>query len=319
MLAAHALAVRAADGILDRLGWGAAQALLTEGFFLFLLLLGFTLLAWIGTRQGSVRTANALPSRSTSLQEWATGAAIGWAALLVAVLPMMLVGALHPQFLGTPSAWGAALLSVLALGLAALANEVAFRGFLFRRLIDTVGPTAATLLLSGLYAVLGSLRPNATFLSFVVTFVAGVLFSLAYLRTYALWLGWGLHFAWAASTALLFGLPVGGIATYATVVQTDATGPSWLTGGAYGPEGALLTLVAFGLAMVLVYRATREYAWNYTHEPIVPGGYPMDVPPPAAHTAMEQAAQARPPALVQIAPAPSAAPLDDSSSNTTHS
>ena len=314
MLAAHALALRAADGILDRLGWGAAQALVTEGFFLFLLLLGFTLLAWIGTRQGSVRSANAMPSRTTSLQEWATGAAIGWATLLAAVLPMMLVGALHPQFMGTASAWGAALLSVLALGLAALANEVAFRGFLFRRLIDTVGPTSATLLLSALYAVLGSMRPNATILSFVITFVAGVLFSLAYLRTYALWLGWGLHFAWAACTALLFGLPVGGIATYATVVQTDATGPSWLTGGAYGPEGALLTLAAFGMAMVLLYRATREYAWNYTHEPIIPGGYPMDVQPPPAHTAMEQAAAARPPALVQIAPAPSADPPDDSSS-----
>jgi uncharacterized protein len=37
---------------------------------------------------------------------------------------------------------------------------------------------------------------------------------------------------------------------------------------------------------------------------IVPGGYPMDVAPPPAHTAMEQAAAASP-TLVQIAPAPS--------------
>jgi hypothetical protein len=319
LLAAHALAVRAADGILDRLGWGAAQSLLTQGFFLFLLLLGFTTLAWIGTRQGSVRAANALPRRASSLREWATGAAIGWATLLAAVLPMMLLGALHPQFLWTAPAWGAALLSVAALALGALANEVAFRGFLFRRLIDSVGPTSATLLLSALYAVLGSMRPNAGGLSFVITLLAGVLFSLAYLRTHALWLGWGLHFAWAASTALLFGLPVGGIATYATVVQTDATGPAWFTGGAYGPEGALLTLAAFVMAMVLVYAATREYAWNYTHEPIVPAGYPMDVPPPAAHTAMEQTAAAKPATLVQIAPASSPAERDAPTSHRTGS
>ena len=311
VLAAHALAVRAADGILDRLGWGAAQSLLTEAFFLFLLLLGFTALAWIGsqpgTRQGSIRAANALPRRTTAFAEWATGAAIGWAALLAALVPMVLVGALHPQFLWTASAWGAALLSTAALLLGALAYEVAFRGFLFRRLIATVGATSATLLLSALYAVLCSMRPNASGLSFVIALLAGILFSLAYLRTHALWLGWGLHFAWAASTALLFGLPVGGIATYATVVQTDASGPAWLTGGAYGPDGALLTIGAFVLAMALVYAATRDYAWNYTHEPIVPGGFPMDVPPPAAHAAMEEsAAAARPAPLVQIAPAPSA-------------
>ncbi|HEY5381944.1 MAG TPA: CPBP family intramembrane glutamic endopeptidase [Acidobacteriaceae bacterium] len=307
LLAAHAVAVRAAEGIAgritDRLGWGAAQSLLTEAFFLFLLLLGFTLLSWIGMRQGSVREANALPRRGTASREWATGAVIGWAVLLLAVLPMTLAGALLPQFSWSASAWGMMLLSALSLALGALANEVAFRGFIFRRLIEAIGPTAATLLLSGLYALLGSLRPNATGLSFLIALLAGVLFSLAYLRTHALWLGWGLHFAWAAATAIVFGLPVGGIATYSSLVQTDASGPAWLTGGAYGPEGALLTGVVFVVAMAAVYRATREYAWNYTHPPIVPAGYPMDVPPPTAHAAMEQEAAAKTAALVQIAPA----------------
>ena len=309
MLAAHAIGIRAADGILDRLGWSTGQALLSHAFFLFLLLLGFTALSWIGLRQGSLRQANALPRRATALREWSVGASVGWAALLLAVLPMMLVGALHPQFLWSAPAWGASALSILALAVAALANEVAFRGFVFRRLIDSVGPTAATLVLSLLYAVLGSLRPNATGLSFFITLIAGILFSLAYLRTHALWLGWGLHFAWAASMAILFGLPAGGVATYSVVIQTGTTGPDWFTGGAYGPEGGLFTIAAFLFAMFLLYKATREFAWDYTHEPIVPGGYPMDVPPPAAHTAMEQ--QSRPPALVQINPAPSSI-ADDS-------
>ena len=59
-----------------------------------------------------------------------------------------------------------------------------------------------------IYALIGSLGPNGTSLSFVVTIIAGVLFSMAYLRTHALWLGWGMHFAWAAATAVVFGLPV---------------------------------------------------------------------------------------------------------------
>jgi hypothetical protein len=305
LLAAHAVAFRAAEGIAARLGWSAvAQDLLINLFLLFLLLLGFTMLNWIGTRQGSVRLANALPQRATSREEWSRGAVIGWAAALLAVVPMVIGGALHPQFFWTAPAWGGLVVSVLSLLVAGLASEVAFRGFLFRRLIDATGPTTATILLALIYAMIGSLGPNGTSISFVVTIIAGVLFSMAYLRTHALWLGWGLHFAWAAATAVLLGLPNAGIASYSTVVQTDSSGPAWLTGGVYGPDGALFTAIVFFVAMAAVYRATRNYAWSYTHPPIVPGGYPMDVPPPQAHVAMEQAA-VESPALVQIAPAPS--------------
>jgi hypothetical protein len=144
--------------------------------------------------------------------------------------------------------------------------------------------------------------------------IAGVLFSVAYLRTHALWLGWGMHFAWAAVTAVVLGLPVGGLASYSTVVQTDTNGPLWLTGGAFGPDGALFTAIVLFVAMAAVYRATRNYAWNYTHPEIVPGGYPMDVPPPPAHTAMEQAEAAKTATLVQIAPAPSSNGLERSPS-----
>lgn len=304
LLAAHAVAFRAAEGIATRLGWSAVgEDLLVNLFLLFLIMLGFAVLDWIGIRQGSIRLANALPKRATMREEWSRGAVIGWAAALVAIVPMVIGGALHPQFSWAASAWGGVIVSILAIFFGALASEVAFRGFLLKRLIDATGPTTATILLSLIYALIGSLGPNGTSLSFVVTIIAGALFSMAYLRTHALWLGWGMHFAWAAATAVLFGLPNAGVASYSTVVQTDSSGPVWLSGGVYGPDGAIFTAIVFLVAMAAVYRVTRNYAWNYTHAPIVPGGHPMDVPPPPAHTAMEQAA-ARP-TLVQIAPASS--------------
>ncbi len=305
LLAAQTTAFRAASGIAARLTWSSVgQEFLSNLFLLFLLLLGFTALHWIGTRDGSARLANALPRRTTSREEWSRGLIIGWAAALVAVIPTVILGALHPSFFWSGSAVAATLLSLVSLLLAALAIEVAFRGFLFRRLIDVIGPTAATILLSGIYALLGGLRPNASGLSFIVMFIGGVLFSIAYLRTHALWLGWGLHFAWLAALALVFGLPVAGDATYSGIVQSNVGGPQWLTGGAYGLEAALFTAFIFLVAMAVVYRATRDYAWNYTHPVIVPAGYPMDVAPPPAHTAMEQQTAQNQPTLVQIAPAP---------------
>lgn len=315
LLAAHAIAFRAGAGLAGRFGWTAgAENLAINLALVFLLVVGFTALNWIGTRRGSVRLANALPVRATAREEWSRGLVIGWAAALLAVLPMILPGALHPQFSWTAAAWGGTIITVLALLAASLASELAFRGFLFRQLIGAVGPTAATVLLAGIYALMLSMSPNGTGLSFLIALIAGVLFSIAYLRTHALWLGWGLHFAWAAATAVVFGLPVSGVASYTSVVQTDTTGPAWLTGGTYGPEGAFFTGVLFLVLMVVVYRATRDYAWNYTHPELIPGGYPMDVPPPAAHTAMEQAAASKPPALVQIAPAPASTGPETNSS-----
>ena len=67
LLAAHAVAFRAAEGIAVRWGWSAAgEDLLVNLFLLFLLLLGFATLNWIGTRQGGMRLANALPKRTTA-------------------------------------------------------------------------------------------------------------------------------------------------------------------------------------------------------------------------------------------------------------
>jgi hypothetical protein len=178
--------------------------------------------------------------------------------------------------------------------------ELAFRGFLYIRLIAAVGQVIATVLLSMLYALLSTFHPNATASSVVVTFLLGLLFSLAYQRTHALWFGWGLHFSWNATMMILFGLPTAGLITDGTLVSTTVTGRDWLTGGAYGPEAALFTLCVLLAAIFPLYRITRNYAWEYTHAPILPMGHAVVIAPPAAHTAMEEAAAAKPAPLVQI-------------------
>ena len=302
-LAALTISARAAQGIADRFNLSSIEGLLEEAFLLFLLLLGFTLIygltnRGLSSRPGGMRVANALPRRETTGQELLRGLALGWLMLLIAVIPMMLTGSLHLQFSFASSSWGLTVVSLATMALATLAVEVAFRGFLFTRLIAAFGPVAATILLSLAYATMSIFRPSSTLLSVIVTFVMGVVFSLAYLRTHALWFGWGLHFGWAAATAVLLGLPVAGYTTWNNLVLTTAFGPSWLTGGDYGPEGALFSLIVFLGSIFVLYRLTRDYAWNYTHAPIVAAGYEVTIAPPAAHTAMEAAAAPAP--LVQI-------------------
>jgi hypothetical protein len=99
---------------------------------------------------------------------------------------------------------------------------------------------------------------------------------------------------------VLLGLPIAGDGNYSSLVTTTASGPAWFSGGYYGPEGSALSLVMVLAALGVLYRITRDYAWEYTHPPIVPMGYPVTIAPPAAHTAMEDAAAAQPAPLVQI-------------------
>lgn len=287
-------------GLSVRFNLNDEHSLLAVLFLLFLLAIGFSFLQMLGHHGSSFREALGLPRRPTARREWAVGAALGWGLVVLAVLPMALGRTLHIEFWTAPRAFWLLFLNLVTLAVSALAEEVAFRGYPFRRLIEIAGPVKATVLMSVFFGVLHAFNPDATWISVLITMFAGVLLSMAWLRTHGLWLPWGLHFAWNASMGILFGLPVSGIIDFSSVVQTRAIGSTWLTGGDYGPEAAFFTLPVLVVGIIVLVRITRDYSWDYTYQPIVAAGYPMDVPPPAAHTAMEQ--ETKPASLVQILP-----------------
>ena len=255
-----------------------------------------------GLRSREHRCGRRLDFRGDQLRavEWATGAAVGWAIILLAILPMALGRALHIRFwVDNRSLWLAGL-NLVTIAVLALAMEVAFRGYTYLKLIGAIGPVWATIVMSVVYGIVATVSQEATLLSTAIATLLGVVLCTAWLRTHALWLGWGLHFAWIASLGVVFGLPVAGIDNLSSLVESRAIGVRWLTGGDLGPEGALVTPLLLMIAIAVVALVSRDWAWDYTRKPLVPAGYPMDVPPPAAHDAMEK--QAASPALVQILP-----------------
>ena len=273
----------------------------TRCTWLLLSLWAYKLIGRTVDKQAEPLAELGLVKRATALQEWALGAALGWGLLVVAVLPMALCGMMMPEFWLSGRAWWLFALNLVTLAAGALVEELGFRGYPFQRLMDAVGPVWATVILSVIFGLVHLHNPDATAASTLCTILAGVLLTVAYLRTRALWLCWGLHFAWNLTQGALLGLPVSGTTMFSTVVQTRTSGPIWLTGGAYGPEASYWTLAVLLAGIVVLVKVTEDYAWEYGHKPIVAGGYPMDAPPPPEHEAMEQAAKPKP--LVQIAPA----------------
>jgi hypothetical protein len=100
--------------------------------------------------------------------------------------------------------------------------------------------------------VLHLLNPAAGRWGIANTILIGILLSVAYLRTRALWLPWGIHFGWNTTLGFLFGLPVSGFRFFNVVRHTDATGPTWLTGGSYGVEASATGTVVIALGLLLV-------------------------------------------------------------------
>jgi membrane protease YdiL (CAAX protease family) len=276
-----------------------------QAILVFLLLLGYSGMGFWLNRQMHPVSDQGLPRRVDWPHEAGLGVAVGWSLAVVCVLPMILVGGIAIFLVLQPSAWGWLLAEAAFFALAALAEEIAFRGYGFQRFAHAVGPLGAALGFAAFYAIVQSLLPGSSHASVAVAVVFSLLLSTAYLRTRALWLSWGLNFGWKASRALLFGLAVSGVNSHSPVVQGDPMGPFWITGGAFGLEGSWITFVVLLAALPVVFRVTSDLNFRYNAPEIVAGGIPVDLDAAARRqhdAAMGPAAEPAAPGLVQINP-----------------
>jgi membrane protease YdiL (CAAX protease family) len=106
---------------------------------------------------------------------------------------------------------------------------------------------------SVLFGAVHALNPNATILGVANIIVVGVLFAYAYISTKSLWLPVGLHIGWNLVEIQVLGFPGSGH-TEPSILHSMTKGPELVTGGAFGPEGGILTLAAalLGVAILAV-------------------------------------------------------------------
>jgi len=140
----------------------------------------------------------------------------------------------------------------LILFLSATTEELVFRGYPFQKLVESLGAAGAVALASICFGLMHLGNPDHTLFSTLNTMLVGVALSIAYLRTRALWLPVGIHFAWNYMQGFVFGLPISGFRLPASVLTPHVHGGAWLTGSDYGPEGGLLcTIVVIGAGLFL--------------------------------------------------------------------
>jgi uncharacterized protein len=305
---ARSTAHRAAASLVSQAWFPLAD----QAIFLFLLIVVFAAFGLVFDRQQNPVAAQGLPLRAGWRAEAGLGMAVGWGAAVICVLPLALFGGIAIILSTHLSAWGWLVADGVFFALAAMVEEVAFRGYGFQRFESVVGPIGASLGFAVFYAIVQTLQPGTTHISLGVSIVFSFVLSTAYVRTRALWVSWGINFAWKASRALLFGLAVSGVSSHSPVIEGDPMGPFWLTGGGYGLDASWLALLVLLAAIPVVYRLTRDLDFRYNVPVFVPGGIAVDLDAAARRqheTAMGAAAPAPAP-LVQILPAAPAPPAD---------
>jgi hypothetical protein len=152
-----------------------------------------------------------------------------------------------------PTDWSAVLFVSALLFVGAAGEEILFHGYGFQILVAGLGPWAAILPVSVLFAVAHTGNPDINVLGIVNTFGWGVLLGYAFWRSGDLWLPIGLHAGWNLALPLA-GVPLSGFTMNLTgyTVRWKA-GPLW-SGGEYGLEGSILTSAILLLLLVLLPR-----------------------------------------------------------------
>ena len=87
---------------------------------------------------------------------------------------------------------------------------------------------------------------------------AGLLLGAAYKESGTLWLPVGIHWSWNFFQGNIFGFAVSGGDAGVSLLQAATSGPDILTGGVFGAEASILTVVLGTLLSVwFILRATR--------------------------------------------------------------
>jgi uncharacterized protein len=192
--------------------------------------------------------------------------ALGVASGVVLVgLPIAILFALGAYELVLFRGFSSALVGVAGvIVIAAVLEELVYRGLLFRVLERAWGTGVALAVQAIVFAVLHLAnveQGNAADVMAMLVSVTllGLLWAGLFVLTRNLWVVAANHAAWNF-TILLSGVPLSGIEDWRALapIESRYAGPDWLTGGMFGPENSLLVMVSIAVAVVLLLRAARR-------------------------------------------------------------
>jgi hypothetical protein len=134
-------------------------------------------------------------------------------------------------------------------------EEVIFRGIVYRIVEEKLGTNLAVIISALLFGLAHAPNENANAISILSAAAGGVLLGLLFSLTRRLWLPIVFHAGWNWAQAS-WGAVVSGIEELPNFLQARLDGPELITGGAFGPENSIITVVLVLLLSAAAYYLT---------------------------------------------------------------
>ena len=160
------------------------------------------------------------------------------------------------------------LLSWVLMLLVALAEEIAFRGFVLGHLLTAgVNRFVALFLSSALFSLMHIFNPNFSLIAFLNILLAGILIGSTYIYTRNLWFPIALHLFWNWLQGPILGFEVSGGRLGGTLLSLELPEENIINGGAFGFEGSVLctALMIIAIAIILKSASKQSACGPYPH------------------------------------------------------
>lgn len=194
------------------------------------------------------------------IQEFGLGSFIGFGlfAIVMAILWMLSFYRVH----GVELVWLSLIGALAGAFVSAFAQEVIFRGVLYRITEEWLGSWWALAVSALLFGLIHLTSAGATIFSAIaIALQAGVLLGAAYALTGRLWMAIGLHTIWDFTNDGIFGVGVAGQSgeSIKGLLQASLSGPKIFTGGELGVEASVVSLlIVLAAAVIMLQKAYRK-------------------------------------------------------------
>ncbi|MFM0789738.1 lysostaphin resistance A-like protein [Streptococcus suis] len=194
-------------------------------------------------------------TKKGAFKDFILGWGIGAAMLITCVLLMWGFGAIRissVQF--SPQLFGEFLVLVLAWSVQGTTEELLTRGWMFSSLSAKHNIPVGILVSSLFFTFLHLGNDGISLIPLLDLTLFAILACLVMLKTGNLWVIGGLHAAWNCFQGNVFAFPVSGTQAGQAFIAVETSGPDWLSGGAFGVEGSIISLlIQAGMITWLVY------------------------------------------------------------------
>lgn len=148
----------------------------------------------------------------------------------------------------------------LGYGIQGMGEEIICRGYLQGRLTQILSVKLAVILSALFFSCLHLSNDGITVIAFIVLFLFGLIVSIIRYQTNNLWIVGAFHSAWNFIQGPVLGVAVSGSSSDSLVIQSiNLPGKEYLSGGEFGLEGSLLSLLFLSISLVFVI------IWSKTH------------------------------------------------------